>query len=662
MEVMTGGVLDDAQRSTLAALCDTYVPSIESQTHDPLERDFLARAASDLQIPAHIEAMMAEAMTPEEIAGMGGLLDALAQNDFAGLPLDARVQTVKAVAAADPLARLGLHQVKGLTMLLFYTLPDEQGRNPNWEALGYPGATSPPPSPQDAPKTINLAAVSGPEATLDADAVIVGSGAGGGVIAATLAEAGKRVLVLEVGQYRNESDFKNLELSGYQELYYGGGLAASENGSIAILAGQTLGGGTVVNYMNCIRTPEWIRREWAQEHGLEGVDDPAFETEHIDRVWERLNANAEATQQNNTHQRLMQGLDELGMQHRPIVRNVTLEDDPEQCGFCAYGCPRGCKRSSMKTWLQDASDFGAEAIVGCHAERILTTEGRASGVEATVTREDGSTTKLTIEAPIVVVACGSVESPALLLRSGIGGPAVGKHLRLQPAFLVNGVYEERIEGWRGQIQSLVSDHFRNLEGEHGFLIEATSMHPGIISGAAAWDEGASHKAEMMKFPWTAPFISVARDHGEGEVVIDDRGRPVVRWGLGDEVDLKLAKRANVELARLHKAAGAREIHTLHDPPRRWIEGDDFEAFLAGLEHQAGYGPQECACFTAHQMGSCRMGSDPSASVADGRGELHDVKGVWIGDASAFPTAPGVNPMISIMSLASRTASKIVEAG
>ena len=118
-------------------------------------------------------------------------------------------------------------------------------------------------------------------------------------------------------------------------------------------------------------------------------------------------------------------------------------------------------------------------VVGCHADRILVEDGAADGVEATVTQEDGSTTTLTVEAPTVVVACGSVESPALLLRSGIGGPAVGKHLRLHPAYVVAGIYDEPIEGWRGQIQSLVSDHFAELEDGYGFLIEATGCFPGL---------------------------------------------------------------------------------------------------------------------------------------------------------------------------------------
>jgi len=135
---------------------------------------------------------------------------------------------------------------------------------------------------------------------------------------------------------------------------------------------------------------------------------------------------------------------------------------------------------------------------------------------------------------------------------------------------------------------------------------------------------------------------------------------VVRWDLDDEVDARLAVRAHVELAKLHQAAGAREIITGHARALRWRHGEDFDAFLGAVEG-ASYAPNDVACFTAHQMGACRMGADPETSVADGRGQLHDTQGVWIGDASAFPTAPGVNPMVSIMALAHRTADMIVEA-
>jgi len=656
---VTVGVLSETRRRALEAVCDTFAPSLQVEDQREVRRAFYARSASDLGVPAQIEGLLAQTALPEEIEALGLLLDAFAAQDIAALPLEARTELVHAVASSSPEAKLGVRQLRALTFLFFYGLPDEAGHNPNWDAIGYPGPLSAAPSPEQAPKTIALELLGGETATLQADACVVGSGAGGAVVAAQLQQAGCSVIVLEVGQYRNESDFKQLELPGMFELYLGGGLAASEDGSIAILAGSTLGGGTVVNYMNCIRTPQHIREEW-QALGVEGIADADYD-QHIDAVWKRLGVNDTATSQNRTHKKLIQGCEALGYPHRPLTRNTdTSCEDPSVCGYCFTGCQKGCKQSTMKTFLQDAADAGARFVVGARAERILEQDGRAAGVEATVTHEDGSTTTLTVHAGTVVVAAGAIESPALLLRSGIGGPAAGKHLRLHPAALVAGSYEQPIEGWIGQIQSALSDEFKHCEGEHGFLIEASTVAPAIVSMSMPWQDGRRHKQMVERLPYLAPFISVARDHGEGEVVIDEHGRAVTRWSFDDEIDARLFRRAMAELARLQRAAGAKEILTFYQQGLSWREGEDFDAFIAAIG-EGSLDANDIAAFTAHQMGSCRMGSDPAESVADGRGELHDTKGVWIGDGSAFPTAPGVNPMISIMSLAHRTAANILAA-
>jgi choline dehydrogenase-like flavoprotein len=654
---VVAGVLSEARRRTLEAVCDTVAPAVEADSDDAVVREFYARSASDLGIAGQLEGLLAQSMMADEIEALGKLLDAIGDNEFAEQPLDVRTHILHDVASSGPEAKLGVRQLRALTLLLFYALPDATGRNPNWDAIGYPGPVSAPPSPEEAPKTINAERVTGATVTLEAEVCVIGSGAGGAVIAAELQRAGRQTIVLEQGQYRNESDFKQLELPGMLELYLGGGLAASEDGSIAIFAGSTLGGGTVVNYMNCIRTPERIRREWASM-GLDGLDTPDYDR-HLDAIWERLSVNDSATSQNRTHKKLIAGCEELGYTHRALTRNADPScDDPRVCGYCLAGCQKGCKQSPLKTFLQDASDAGARVVAGARAERILLHDGHTTGVQATVTDHEGSTTALTVNASTVVVACGAIESPALLLRSGIGGPAVGKHLRLHPAGVVCGVYEEQIEGWIGQIQSALSDQFADCEGDHGFLLEAVGVTPGLQAMSLPWTDGQSHKEHMArKLKHTAPFVSVARDHGEGQVVIDDYGRAVTRWGFDDEVDTRMFRKAMVEQAKLHRAAGAKEIVTFYQQPVIWREGEDFNEFLAEIDHSS-LAANDIALFTAHQMGSCRLGADRATSVADGGGELHDTAGVWIGDGSAFPTAPGVNPMISIMALAHRTAQNI----
>jgi choline dehydrogenase-like flavoprotein len=262
---------------------------------------------------------------------------------------------------------------------------------------------------------------------------------------------------------------------------------------------------------------------------------------------------------------------------------------------------------------------------------------------------------LTVHAPTVVLAAGGIESPALLLRSGIGGPAVGQHLRVHPTYFVGGVYPEPVRGWEGQVQSVVSlDRTQALDGE-GYLVECTTLSPGMWAVLTPWLGGEDHKRRMLELEHTAPWHAVCHDHGSGRVRLDETGAVVVDWTLRDPIDRRLAALGQVELAEMHRLAGARTIVTTHRDGPIWRDGDDFEQFKTEI----GRHRDDTRAFSAHQMGSCRMGLDRSTSVANGSGELHDAPGVWVGDASAFPTAPGVNPMLSIMALARRTATRIL---
>src|SRR5438270_4538331 len=207
------GILSDTRRRTLEAICDTFAPSLAADEGDEELGAFLARSAADLDVAAQIEGLLAQTMMPQDIDALGALLDAFADQDFANRGLAERTELVHAISESSPEAKLGVRQLRALTFLFFYALPDESGHNDNWDALSYPGPLAPPPSIAEAPKAIPLQAVSGEHAVLDADVCVIGSGAGGGVIAAELQRAGRQVLVLEMGQYRHEADVKQLELA-----------------------------------------------------------------------------------------------------------------------------------------------------------------------------------------------------------------------------------------------------------------------------------------------------------------------------------------------------------------------------------------------------------------------------------------------------------------
>lgn len=641
--------LTPEQFDALRAVCDTIVPSL------PVEDDphgFWARSASDLMVPEAVRDHLAS-LPAAQASGLASLLEALVQAGFAAGDQAAREHMLAGVAASGAEAAAGVAALTALTLYLNYGLPDASGRNPNWVAFGYPGPLSAPP---DEPKPISPLVPDG-DAVLEADVCIVGSGAGGGLIAGELARRGLQVVVLEAGGYFNEADFSMLELVAYQQMYWRGGPTATADGNVSLQAGACLGGGTVINWTNCLRTHPWVREEWAREHGLEGLDGADFDR-HLDAVFARIGVTDALSDPNGPTQRLLEGSEALGWSSRRILRNADPENySPETAAFMGFGDQSGSKRSTTKTYLMDAVGHGARILVRTRAQRVLVEGGRAAGVEA-VHAETGA--RVTVHAPQVVVAGGALESPALLLRSGIGGPAVGRFLHLHPCTAMTAMYEDDQQAWWGAPQTALVDEFAAVEAGHGFLVEAPQYTTAIAASAIPFTTAREHKELMASFANGASFIALMRDRGHGQVTIDADGEAVVSYALVDELDVRNAHRGLQAMARLHEAAGAQEILGLCAGLPRWRRGDDLDAFVAQLQavplRAGGH-----RLFSAHQMGTCRMGSDPATSVAGPFGELHDTPGVWIGDGSAFPTASGTNPMITIMALAHRTSEAIAAA-
>lgn len=644
--------MNEMQLQVVRALCDTVCPALE---RDGDTDGFWARSGSDVGAPEALAAAV-EGMPEPQRVGLGQLLEGLAQMGFLSASRRSREQLLRNLETLGPAAVAGGQALVGLALFFAYGMPDASGRNPFWATFGYPGPSGPPePRPR---QLAPLVPAPGGE-TFAADAVVVGSGAGGGVIAAALAAAGQRVIVLEAGGPFEEGDFNQYELWAYQNLYWRGGPSPTADMNVSLYAGATYGGGTTINWTNCLRTRPRVREQWAAEHGLEGVDGPDFDRQ-LDSVWARLGVNDRCSDLNGTQESMRRGAEALGWSFRRTSRNVDESlYTPETAGYIGFGDRTGAKRTTAKTYLADAIEHGAQVIVRCQAQRVLVEGGRAAGVEALYSDpETGDSAAVTVRAPRVIVAGGALESPALLLRSGIGGPAVGRNLRVHPCTAVLASYAEDQRAWWGAPHAGLVDEHAQVEDGYGFLIEATQYAPGTGAAALPFTGGEAHKQVMSEYRNGASFIGLLRDRGGGRVTIDHEGQALPWYSLTDELDVRNTRRAVAAQVRLHVAAGAREVTALAAGLPGWRAGDDVDVFIERLQRiplRAG----GFKLFAAHQMGTCRMGADPATSVAGPWGELHDTPGVWIGDASAFPTASGTNPMITIMALAGRTAEAIL---
>jgi choline dehydrogenase-like flavoprotein len=344
----------------------------------------------------------------------------------------------------------------------------------------------------------------------------------------------------------------------------------------------------------------------------------------------------------------------LGYQVETLPRNVR---GCAECGPCVYGCPHGAKQDALVTYLQDAVDAGAQVLVHCAAERIVARGGAVVGVEATAADGDRRH-RVEIRCRTVVLAGGALFSPALLLRSGLGNSMVGRGLRLHPVTAGLGVYERPIGIWAGRPQTAVCTEFARVAGTHGFSIEAAPAHPGLAALAFPWRNGADHKNLMTRYAHAAAFIVLVRDHGSGRVRVTPRGDPLVHYGLHPE-DRSLMLRGLAEMGRIHLAAGAQEVFSLQTR-RVQVRRDtpDAAGRFARDTQAVGIRPNALSMFSAHLMGSLPMGADPRRAAVDPAGQLYGVRGLYISDASVFPSAPGVNPMITVMAMAHRTAQRV----
>ncbi len=563
-----------------------------------------------------------------------------------------------------------------LLTFLAYADPGADGPNPYLQAIGY--------RPDDPPVTdrpvpfapFELPTAAGPSdepLTLDTDVVVVGSGAGGGVIAAEVAEAGLAVMVLEAGPFVDEATMPRDELDAFDRLYLDHGLLSTWDGSVQMLAGGCVGGGTTVNWMTSIDVPEAVREEWSTRHGLEGVTGSAWEDDTL-AIEQDLDV-AEATHIPPKDAIILRGARALGWEAAPTRRNATACGD---CGSCPFGCRRGTKQSGLRVHLARAAAAGARIVPDARVRRVILEGGRALGVEAEVTGhvtandQPRSVRRLVVRAPTVVIAAGALRSPAVLLASGLEHPGIGRYLRLHPVPVAAGLFTESVEMWRGTMQAARSAQFLAPEpGRNGYVIESAPGHPGLIALALPWEGAQAHARLMAEAAHLVPLIAVTRDGGEGRVTLTRAGRPRIDYVL-DETGVATLRHGLARMSRLLLAAGATEIVAVGTRPlrftRRSANGNEDGAYGRYDEALGSFDlrPNRGSVFSAHQVGSVRMGADVTTHPCDPWGRVRQgmrgaavVGGLYMGDGSVCPTALGVNPMLTIMALARRTARTIL---
>ncbi len=499
---------------------------------------------------------------------------------------------------------------------------------------------------------------------LEADVCIVGSGAGGAVAACLLQKAGLRVLVVEEGGHFSRKDFDAREDHAYPNLYQEAGGRSTKDGGIAILQGKAVGGTTVVNWTTSFRTPDDVVEHWQKHHQTAALT-PSRLAPHFAEVERRLGIEEILLAVANRNNRLLyDGLRAIGIPAEVTRRNVR---GCRQSGYCGMGCPYDAKQSMLVTYLPDAVEAGAEVVSRLRVERLVVAGGRVVSAEGVRLGDNGRERvgRATIKARWFVSAGGAINSPALLLRSGLGGAGpggamLGRRTFLHPVVAVAGVYKEPVNGFFGAPQSVASRHFSNRGDKIGVFLEAAPVHP-MLRALATTGFGAAHAELMKDTANTSAHIGLTIDgfhesETGGTVTLRESGAPVLDYVLPERVweGLRFITKT---LCQANLAAGALWVGTAHDPSVVIRSAADLPAL-----DRAPYAPLRMGVFSAHVMGGCAMSDDPARGVvrsADLR--HHAVENLHVIDGSVLPTSLGVNPQLTIYGLAHLHASELARA-
>jgi choline dehydrogenase-like flavoprotein len=617
----------------------------------------IAHSASDVGVADRVDAAVA-GFDPAVRKRVGSLLTlwewlpvfSRYLRPFSRMPVASRTRfTERAARSRSAIRRQPFAFLKLICLNQWASTP------PVEEALGYTYScvTTEPPRTGAMLEVLTYAQVDR-DHTEECDVVVVGSGAGGAAVAKELAESGLSVVVLEEGAYFTRSDFAGPPWERLQRLYRANGTTVALGiPTIPLPLGKAVGGTTLVNSGTCFRTPDRVLERWGSEGGIEGLD-PETMRPYFERVERILHVKPVPEELLGQNARVFRrGVEALGLHGQPIARNI---DGCRGCGVCAFGCPSDAKQSTHISYLPRAQHSGATIYARCRVDRILVEGGRARGVVATLLDPDTAEPRaqLTVRAKVVAVAAGAIHTPALLQANAIGNRsgALGRNLRIHPAAGIGAWFDEDVYSWRGTLQPYYVDDWHESSD---IMIEVTSSIPGIGAGAMP-GTGQFTKELLGGYKHLASAGLFVSDTSSGRVRRMRSGEPLVTYRL-NKVDTRKLVGGIARVAEIFFAAGARQVYS-------GLPGHSFLKRKEDLEElkEDAVRPGALRLTAFHPVGTARMGADPSSTVVGPWGETHDVAGLFVTDASVLPSCPTVNPQVTIMAFATRTADHLVRHG
>ncbi|KAF9166046.1 hypothetical protein DFQ26_008800 [Actinomortierella ambigua] len=672
--------LTDDQVKVIIALVDTFIPELTGQELEEFVRinsngtnEEALRAFGKAGIVNQnvVDVIMAKihSLPPEKFEELGTVFKVLTSKvgtlalagtyaEFAELPRAERAKIVYGWSnSMITKLRVFSRAMMSISAISFYTQPLDAVFN----AMEYPG-----PDPEMHSERFTAANlphydfVEVPEQGLEitVDVVIVGSGAGGGVVAAELAKAGKKVLVIEKGHHYPHGELTLTQHDGLTKLYENGGTLSTADGALTILAGSTWGGGTTVNWCASLQLPHFVREEWAKM-GLGYFATPTYQ-KSIDAISDRLKISDQYLQHNKANTLLIEGCRKLGFPYKNIPQNTGGHQ--HSCGWCGFGCRYGEKQGTMMTFLRDAQEHGAIFMHDTHVDRVLVSKGKAIGVEG---RQKGR--RVVVKAQKVVISAGAIHTPAVLKRSGLKNKFIGQNLFLHPVNYVFGKFDERLDCYKGSIMTALSTVAENTDGHgYGSKIEVPSHHPGLNGAFVRWKSAAQHKSAMLELNHILPLIVLSRDRDGGSIELGEDGQPRIQYTVSKHDVLSLEDGMGRALQIL-VAAGAQRVWTTQRELEPFVVNQTLgvadPAFRKYLDQvrRVSVKAGSTVIGSAHQMGTCRLGASPKKGALKPTGETWEVKNLYVADASTFPTASGVNPMLTTYSIAHSIAQFIKQA-